>query len=81
MNNTECSGCGALFECGVGEQSCWCMDTEPVEPVEGYGMKIYLHGCLCKDCLNAKINGYLSLDHLIEVAFHKAVQNMRKQND
>ena len=74
MNNTECSGCGASFECGVGEQSCWCIDTEPVEPIEGYD-------CLCKDCLNAKINGYLSLDHAIDIAFYKVEQHMRKQND
>ena len=56
MNNTECSGCSASFECGI----------------EGYD-------CLCKDCLNAKSNGYLSLDHLIDIAFYKVEQNMKKE--
>ena len=56
MNNTECSGCGASFECGI----------------EGYDY-------LCKDCLNDKSNGYLSLDHLIDIAFYKVEQNMKKE--
>ena len=49
MNNTKCSKCDTPFECGVDELSCWCMDMERVQPIEG-------QDCLCKNCLTAKIN-------------------------
>ena len=49
MNNTKCFKCDTPFECGVDELSCWCMDMERVQPIEG-------QDCLCKNCLTAKIN-------------------------
>ena len=48
MNDAKCSQCDKKFECGVDELSCWCMDMERVQPIEG-------QTCLCPECLRNKI--------------------------
>jgi len=48
MNISKCSKCAATFECGIDEQSCWCMAMERVQPIEG-------ETCLCKQCLETRI--------------------------
>ena len=58
MKNKECSQCGAKFECGINDSTCWCVwDIEKklslfVEvkdtPIEG-------QDCYCKKCLEERI--------------------------
>jgi hypothetical protein len=49
--NTVCSQCNAAMTCEPG-RSCWCSDLPHALPVPDQPTT----GCLCRECLMAKLN-------------------------
>ncbi len=48
--NQKCSNCKTEFHCGSNDKEpCWCCSLPNIVPLEG-------DSCLCKDCLQKKIN-------------------------
>ena len=43
-----CARCGAAFECGRNEESCWCETLPALTPVPG-------RSCLCRECLEEEL--------------------------
>ena len=51
MTSSECSACGAAFECGNerGEAHCWCAELPRILPLDGDAP------CLCPVCLKSRV--------------------------
>jgi ribosomal protein L34E len=64
MEFTKCGKCGNIFQCRVNDiKKCWCNNLEklPPELIEPGGK------CICKKCLQEKIEAYLKVQDKAQV--------------